>query len=279
MTQKNEPGVYFDKLTLDEKQSKLSQLARSVENKMTVWVKGSKTKYTFGPIGYNRASENVQVIGDPHKDILNREVLVAFQISGLNFFGKCRLSHLESNKDILVNFSGDLFKSERRSNFRLLTYPHQNIHLFVKVPIEKNSNSNLISLATKTNEMNLFRNFLKLVGDTEDTKEREGHLKLRVLDISVTGLAIQLGEIEKSVFENLDADLGSMHLDFNGEMIEIPNGQMLYVLDFVAQDKKTKFYKGGIRFVDIDTNFDEKISSIINQTLRKLEYEFEDFLE
>ena len=51
------------------------------------------------------------------------------------------------------------------------------------------------------------------------------------------------------------------------------------MLDSLAPDKSTRLKKAGVQFVDVDTNLDETIASVINQTLRSAEAEFEDFIK
>jgi hypothetical protein len=107
----------------------------------------------------------------------------------------------------------------------------------------------------------------------------DGHIRLRVLDISVTGLAVQFGTIENELFDEINIELKNMFLEFNNEIFEIPNGKILYKLDYLARDKKTRMFKGGVKFLEVDTNLDEELARIINQTLRSLESEFEEFVK
>lgn len=278
MTEETDQRVFFKKLTEEEKHSKLSQLARSVENVITIWKKGSSDKYKLSPVQYFRSKADMQVDGKYPEDFLNQEFLYSYELAGLHFFGKCKLTSL-TQKLVYLECHGDLFKSERRANFRLLTFPHQQVYIHIPVPIEKEDESNLISLNTGKSETGLFQNFLSVIDDKPIDTRVEGHVRLRVIDISVTGLAAQLGHIENKLFEQINVELGPIQLEFNDEMIKIPNGKILYKLDYLAPDKKTRMYKAGLHFLNVDTNLDEELANLINQTLRSLESEFEDFLK
>ena len=278
MAEETDQRVHFKKLTDEEKHSKLSQLARSTENKLTVWKKGETKKYDLSPIQYFRSKSDIQVSGHIPDDFLDKEILFSYELAGLNFFGKSKLISLTKERMYLECHS-ELFKSERRANFRLLTFPHQQVFIHIPVPQVEEEQSNLISLKTKTSETGLFHNFLNVIDDKTAAVKIDGHLKLRVIDISVTGLAAQLGYTENQIFEEINIDLGPIELEFNGRMIKIPNGKILYKLDYLAPDKKTRMYKAGIHFLDVDTNLDEELANLINLTLRSLESEFEDFLK
>lgn len=278
MSEDNQQQVHFKQLTEDEKQSKLTQLARSTENKVTVWKKGQTKKYNLSPVQYFRSKSEIQVMGSIPDDHIDQEVLYSYELSGLHFFGKCTLTSPTKEK-IYLNCKSELFKSERRANFRLLTYPHQKVFIHIEVPQNKDPESNVISFNTGTNETGLFKNFLNVIEEKEEETIIEGFIKLRVLDLSVTGLAILLGELENKLFTKINVDLGKMHLEFNGQILDIPNGKILYKLEQLASDKKTTIYKAGLQFLGIDTNLDEELSGLINQTLRSLESEFEDFLK
>jgi c-di-GMP-binding flagellar brake protein YcgR len=278
MTEETDQRVHFKKLTDEEKHSKLSQLARSTENKITIWKKGETKKYDVSPIQYFRSKSDIQVDGDVSETLFGQEVLYSYELAGLHFFGKSKLVSLTKDK-MYLECHTELFKSERRANFRLLTFPHQQVFIHIPVPQEEQIKSNLVNFSTKTSETGLFNNFLDVINDKGAEKIIDGHLKLRVIDISVTGLAAQLGYTENSLFEEVNVELGPIELEFNGVMIKIPNAKILYKLDYLARDKKTRMYKAGIHFLEVNTNLDEELSNLINLTLRSLESEFEDFLK
>ncbi len=274
----SEQNVFFNKLTSAEKQSKLSQLASASKTNLVIWQKGKAQKYSLAAIDYVRSKDLIEISGKVDEKMFEKEVLASFELSGLHFFGKCKLTKMDSKKSYLL-FDNDLFKSERRANFRLLTYPHQDVYVHLKIPNIESKDSNLVDLRTKISQTNLFNNFLSIIEEEGGEKKLDGYLRFRVLDISVTGTAIQFGEIEAELFDDFKKELGLMYLDFNGTVVEIPNGEVVYKRDFLAGDKQTKLYKAGMRFLNVNTNLDEKLSQLINEKLRSLESEFEDFLK
>ena len=273
----NDSKVFFKELTEEEKISKIYQFSRISHSHITLWKKGDveKKKYAVESYGVNRNDK--LVVDNISSDYLNIELLFTFEINGLQFFGKGKI--LTEKNQTVFKCADKLYKSERRANFRLLTYPHQKVYVYIPVDVE-DIPSNLFQLNTGLNEETLFKNFLTLINsEDEHSKQFENCLKLRVIDISVTGVALQMGEIERNYFESTAQDFKNITLDFNGELILINKLNILYYLDFLANDKRTRLYKAGAQFLNIDTNTDEALSKIINKTLRNLDEEFEDFLK
>lgn len=275
-----EQNVHFKELNLKEVKSKLALLAKPKKNKIIIWKKGGGNKVELLTIDYVRSKNELQVKEKVTDELIGEEVLFSFELNGLHFFGKCKPVSFGKTR-FYLDCNYQVFKSERRLNFRLLTYPHQKVYASVYVGDDKIKASNLFSLKTGVNETGLFTSFLDIVNDEaseEKLKMVEGHLQFRVIDISVTGMAILLGEIESKLFLENNINLGKVIIDFNGDHLEIEDVKLLYKMDFLASRKATKMYKAGLQFLNIDTNLDEKLQSIINSTLRDLEAEFEDFI-
>jgi hypothetical protein len=278
MSDDSDSNIHFKELNKEEKRSKLSHLCSLNHATATIWKKGSSKKIQIEFLDFYSEQEEVLVEGKIPEDLLNQDILYSFELSGLNFFGKSKLSSQTLEK-IYLNTSQTLYKSERRVNFRLLTYPHQEVYLHFPIPFEKNDQGKVINLSTGISETGLFENFLKVVRESEESNEIDGHIKIRVLDVSVTGAALLLSDYENDLLPKMNERLGEVILDFNGELIEIPDCEILYKLDFKVQGKKSVFKKAGLKFKDIDTNLDELLSGVINKTLRSIESEFEDFLK
>lgn len=278
MSEQKGQSVHFNKLNNKEKESKLLQLLNGSKSQVTVWEKGKSQKsicHIQGPLSTKFdvfVSEQSEL-----QDLLDKDVLVAFSLSGLNFFAQAKC--YADSKGTFIRFEGDFFKSERRTNFRLLTDPHHDvyIHVFLKAETEDEL-SNVISFNAKTSETGLFKNFLALLNSESDEFSEEGFIKIKVLDLSASGAALQLGEMEKELFEKLNSTLGKMFLDFNGKVIEVPGAKIHYINPLKSKSQKTNVYKAGIEFIDVDTNFDVEISKMLNKVLRDVDKEFEDFL-
>lgn len=274
-------NILFKALNDAEKNSKLFQLANGkYSNTVTVWKKGESTKYKLKVTDFVRAKTEIYVKGDIPEDFEKETLLLTFELNGMHFFGKCNLV-LRPGMPKSLNCSHELFKSERRNNFRLLTYPHHEVYVSINVGKAEIEKSNVLNLSTGQSQTSLFKNFLSIVGDIKekDIEDLEGYLRFRVIDISATGLAFQLGKIESGFFKELNKDLGTIYLDFNGELIKIPNARVLYIIDKVVSNSKATLYKAGTQFFDVDTNLDQLLAGKINQTLRSSESEFEDFIK
>jgi hypothetical protein len=277
----NEPNVYFKQLSLQEKKSKLALLPRTKINQITLWIKGSSDKYKLTVDEFFRSKNEFQLSGHLPEDLNGKEILFTFELSGLHFFGKCDIVSINGGRSF-IDMKHEVFKSERRANFRLLTYPHHEVYISIKIDKEELKKSNVVNLQTKVSQTKLFKNFLNILdegNDKNDLDQLEDYLEFRVIDVSVTGLAFQFGEIENSFFKDVNIELGQMYLNFNGECIPLSGGKILYKLDFLSQNKKNKLYKAGVIFTNVDTNLDSALAKIINETMRSIESEFEDFLK
>jgi hypothetical protein len=271
MTHKN--STHFTKQNLKEKESRFHSLARA-NSSLTIWEKGSKLREKFDVLNFSKTEQKITLSVD-ETTYAGKSVLYAFIINGVNYFGEGDLSPL-TGKKCTVDVSGELYKSERRENFRLLTYPHYEAYVQVPYELEENSNpSNVIGFDTKMTQTGLFKNFLKIVGEDEHVEVKENFAKFRVLDISVTGLAFQIGEIEKEYLENIKI-LKPMHLFFQEEMV-VPSGEIRYIVPLIRSNGSA--YKVGIQFLDVDLNLDEKLGKFINKAMRSFESDFEDFLK
>lgn len=277
----NDNNTIFKALDDAEKKSKLFQLANGKSsNIVTVWKKGSSEKYELKATDYIRAKSEIYFNGKFDESLTGESLLMTFELSGLHFFGKCRLQSKANLSPCLV-CDDDIYKSERRNNFRLLTYPHHQVFLNINVGKEEIERSNVLSLNTGKSETGIFKNFLEILDEDKDEKPEdfEGYLRFRVIDISVTGLAFQFGKIEKQFFKELNKSLGNVYLDFNGDMIRIPDAKILYIVDKPVSNSSAILYKAGVQFLEVDTNLDAVLAKRINETLRSTEAEFEDFIK
>lgn len=277
----NDNNILFKALNDSEKKSKLYQLTNGKSsNVVTIWKKGQTTKYNLKVTDFIRAKTEIYIKGNIPQEFTGDTLLLTFEINGMHFFGKCKLV-IREGMPASLDCSADLYKSERRNNFRLLTYPHHEVYVSINVGVEKIKKSNILSLNTGQSQTSLFKNFLNIMDDIEENsvEELEGYLRFRVTDISVTGLAFQFGKIESQFFTELNKELGIIFVDFNGDLIKIPNAKVLYVIDKAVTNSKATLYKGGTQFLDVDVNLDEILSKRINETLRSSEAEFEDFIK
>lgn len=276
-------NVIFKVLNESEKLSKLGQLSNSKSPDIIIWKKGSTQKHKLKVCDFVRMKSQIQLLKGFPEELIETEVLFTFELSGLSFFGRATAIQRLKNQ-IWLEISGEVFKSERRKNFRLLTYPHHNVYINFKIGKDKIRTSNVLSIKGSNSEQTgLFTNFLNLLGeeneDAVEVLDPEEYLRFRVLDISATGIAFQFGSIEKGFFDDTETIFLNSVLEFNKKMITIPELKVLYIQNGYALDKSTKVTKAGAVFENVDTNLDAELSFLINKTLRSIESEFEGFLK
>ncbi len=275
----DEKNIFFKALNESEKLSKLSQLSLLEKPLIIVWKKGTQNKHKLYVTDFIRMRTELMFTKNFPKDLIGEKLLYTFELNGLSFFGQGEaLSRTNAQVSILCNL--ELYKSERRKNFRLLTFPHHTVYINLKIGKDIIETSNVLSFrGTSAGQTGIFKNFLNMLEEEEPKFDTTQYLRFRVLDISVTGLAFQFGKIEEELFKSLSDTFTTSILEFNGKMITIPELKILYHQKSTALDKKTPITKAGVAFENIDTNLDEDLAHIINQSLRSVESEFEGFIK
>ena len=269
----NEQKTHFAKQNDAEKKSKL-QLAQNLGSTILLWKKGAKERYSFKIKKVDR--DNLLLFLD--KSCLDshkiKNVLYSFTLSGLSFFGKASITS-SADQAVVLNYKDDLFKCERRLNFRLLTFPHYQTYVHLPIELDERTSSNVVSFQTGVSETGLFKNFLHILGESDDELFHEGYLKFRVLDLSVTGLSFKIGQVEKEIIEKSGL-LKSVYLELDGREILIPEIQVKYIAPLVSGNDVA--YKVGVEFFGVDLSTDQKIAKLINDSIRELESDFEELV-
>lgn len=268
--------TFFSKLDQLEKTNRLAQLGAS-RGKVTVWTKGNKNKDVLPVLKFDK--ERQELVLDSRDELFpdDAQILCTFELRGMTFFSQAIFKKSVGDFCVL-QFKFDFFKSERRSSYRLLTFPIYEVWAEFDLG-ESYEGGKVIDLKSKTNQTQLFQNFLKLVeGKVE--KEQVGQLKIRVQDLSATGMAIHIGEMEREYFDK-DSTFKNVVITFTDEKIEIPEVKVVYVVDYLSNDKNMKKYKVGIHFPNLSTKIDDLLGKKINKLLREIDSnkDFENFLK
>lgn len=269
-------GAYFQQLIEKEKLSKLTQAGRS-QSLLTIWLKGAKQKYKITCEEFMPKEQRLICSGLLAKDLVGNSVLFTFELNGLSFFGTGELKDLTKGRCALET-NAKLFKSERRSSFRLLTFPHHQAYLHLPVNEEDVESGNVFGIKSGMSETGLFKSFLNLIKSEEEGIEREGHAAFRALDLSATGVAIKVGPVEESHFEK-GKKIGPVALALNEESVEIPDSEVVYKVDLVSQNGEKRVYKVGLKFLGVDEALDQRLVRLVNSALKDFEEEFEDFIK
>ena len=269
--------TFFSKLDPQEKLSRLSQLGQS-KGQVTVWIKGQKEKSTFNILDFDK--ERVELVLDLKKApySVGTVLLCNFDLRGMSFFSQVTVQ--KSIVDyVLLEFKYDLFKSERRSSFRLLTYPVYKVWSMFELK-EVYDGGKVVDFKTKRSQTALFKNFLNIVEGPQADDAHTSLLKIRVQDLSTTGMALHITDIENHYFSK-DQIYKNVDIHFLDEIIQIPEVKVVYVVDYIGNDKQNKKYKVGLTFPNLPIIVDEQLGKKINKLLRDVDFnkDFENFLK
>jgi len=267
--------TFFSKLDSYEKNSRLTQLSLS-KSQVTLWLKGSKNKISISVSDFDKDRQEIVLDSKVDSFPTNTPVLCTFESRGMTFFSQ--VTFLKSIGDFaVVHFGADLFKSERRSSYRLLTYPMYEVWATISLGAEYESN--IVSLRGKgSSQTGLFKSFLQLVED--DNEAHAGKLKIRVQDLSATGMSVHISELESQYFSK-DTVYKNVILTFADESVEIPEIKVMYLVDYIGADKNLKKYKVGINFPNLPAKVDDFLGRKINKLLREIDSnkDFENFIK
>jgi hypothetical protein len=266
--------TYFSKLDPKEKESRLIQLGGS-QGQVTIWIKGEKAKHKLPVLEFDKNRN--ELILNTKEEIYPRgaTLLCSFELRGMNFF--CEVS---TNKSIvghlLLECKKELFKSEKRGSFRLLTFPIYEVYAEFDLG-EAYEGGKVVDLKSRTNQTALFKSFLKLMENRDDEKQHQS-IKYRVQDLSATGLSLHIGELEAQFFSK-DHIYKDVSIQFKDEMIIIPEVKVIYVVDYISGDKNLKKYKVGLHFLNLPRIIDDQLGGKINKLLREIDFnkDFENF--
>jgi hypothetical protein len=266
--------IFFSQQNLPETISKLSQVIQS-KSVVTLWLKGKKEKYVFKGLRFDKDKLELTIDNTSAVFNQNASVLCSFELLGVTFFSDV-LYNSSSSYNLIV-FKNPLYKSERRSSFRLLTYPHH--HVWALFDIENAfEGGKIIDLKSRGPETTIFKSFLKIIGDHQNADQNK--IKIRVQDLSITGMALEISDIEASYFDK-GMSFHKVDIVFSDETIQIPLAKIVYVVNYISSDRATKKYKVGVHFENLVPSLDDRLGRKINSLLRLTDVnkDFEKFLK
>lgn len=268
--------VHFTPLNRQELRSRIKSLiSNNIE--LIIWIKGRAAKESYRALQLDADSQKITVKPYDSAQFVGKDILYKFEIAGSHYFGIGKLEK-DSAGLVYIKYERKLYKSERRSSYRLLTYPTYDVKTYFTVS-DDYQGENVVDIRTGKSQTNIFKNFLKIIGQKDETAT--GLISLRVLDLSVSGLSFIIGELEKNLFKE-NTELKSFMISFDGEEFEIPKANVVYVVDYIQSEKKNiKQFKVGIKFSKVSINTDSRLGQKINKMLRENESndEFEEFVD
>lgn len=265
--------TFFSKQDATEKRSRLLLLG-TTKGSLTVWRKGTKDKLTYVALDYDQERDGIILNTYEKKFPLNETILCAFELRGMNFFSEVVFQESIGGYAFL-QFANTLFKSERRTSYRLMTYPMYEVWAEFELA-EAYEGGKVVDIKSRTSQTGIFKNFLKLVEHDESADK----LRVRVQDISTTGMALHIGELEQEFFPK-DMSYKKVNIRFEDEVIQIPEVKIVYVASTPSNDPNLKKFKLGIHFENIPTLLDDRIGKKINSLLRQNDFnkDFETFIK
>lgn len=269
--------TFFSKQDPSETLSRLNLLGSS-GGVVTLWLKGKKEKKKVRVLKFDK--DRMEIVLDA-KDRLFGEgetVLCSFELRGMSFFSEV-VFQMSVGEYAVLQFKNTLFKSERRSSYRLLTYPLYEVWAEFDLG-ESYVGGKVVDFKTRSTQTGLFNNFLKLVGDKKEDEDLGNTLRVRIQDISTTGMALHVGDLEHRFFQK-ETVYKNVHIRFKDETIVIPELKIVYLVDYISNDRNLKKYKVGIHFENLPPNTDDQIGKKINVLLRENDFnkDFETFIK
>ena len=249
-------GTNFLKLKVDEIIAKLQNLADQKEV-VKVWRKG-------GLPSFYRVSDLLVLKSDIKSDVLlsffsegeatdstliGKESYLSFTFNDIDYFADGTMIKDESHDKIVLRLSGEVYRSEKRDNQRLITFPHHEVYAYFKIisdtevtnviSINKSDKKSYETLKIKRKE-SLKEKLSQRVEDTENL------VGFRALDISQSGIAFLVTAKEGIHFK--DDKKMSFYLLFDEEMFIIKGSQLVYKVNYLGGQDKTERFKIGLTY-------------------------------
>ena len=271
----------FTGLNVSEITSKISSFING-EKPIRVWSRGEEPVLAFVR-GYEKQVITLDIstsLIESHQ--FEERVFVNFSYNGVDFFAKGDLVSDENGK-VIISLGDEVFKSEKRSNERLLTFPHHQVYAYFKVYSDENS-SNIISL-NRFNEapsgaLDTFvsERMKNIVSDDDGVSELMG---FRILDISSNGLSFCANNRETGYFVGLE-DEGEVEftLMFEEKPYSLKCAEIVYIVDYVnTRASKVPMKKIGLHFKE-NENLKNNLSSFMDSSgvFREVDKNIESFL-
>ncbi len=273
----------FIKLNKNEQASKLDQL---VKNRLPfyVWTKDHQAIQLEIEKIISAKTTQIFINNVPPSllPLASNDLSSFFQIGSVRFFAKGHLS-LKMDGNNFFEMVGHLYKYEKRSADRIITFPHRKIYLNIKNNNPSNDNiNNIIPISKKkigTNINNHNDIITKIINSNDNLFP--ANKQFRCLDISKAGISIMANRIETQFIEKHNTNL-EYSLSFENSLFEIEKGKIAYIIDYVdPRAKSIKMFKIGIEVQMINEELNNHLDKILNEDIfetTQIEDDFNNFI-
>lgn len=275
----------FLKIKPSEMVGKFSDLAKTKET-IRIWVRAGEAQiYRIADFEKGPNSKLILKLFSEEEEVDNifkdKKIYLSFSFREIDYFSEGSVEIVE--KDFLkLTIAEDIFRSEKRIDERLLTFPHHQVYAYFEflkgsdsenvVSIKKAQEQSYLDYKKKQKE-DLLKEIEQFVDNPQD------YIGFRAIDISKSGVAFLVGSDERKHFSN-DAAHDLIVL-FDGQVIELKSSKLIYNIDFVGPTggSESKF-KIGLHFKP-NPDLTGLISAVIRKSnsLDVLKNDFEDFID
>lgn len=209
---------------------------------------------------------------------LNKNVLIQFTFNHVDYFAKGQVVKVRDSDGVKVSLGKYIYKTEKRENERLLTFPHYQAYAYFK--LYEDEAQNVLSFnQRKVVDIQAYEKFnTKIEQIQKKTKTEIGELiGFRVLDISKNGISFLIDTKSKSLFQEIHNVAFSLMID--GEMFALNQGKLIYLVDYLnGHLSGNNKYKVGLTFESTD-DFTNKLFSLLEERrdMGIVRKQFEDF--
>lgn len=278
----------FIKLSIEEMGSKLTSLAKQKEV-IKVWEKGHDS-FLYRVKDYtalktpDSADFFLTLFSEGEESdlaLIGKSVYFNFTLNDSDYFSEGKISHDDAHNTLVIRLVDNFYRTEKRDNERLLTFPHHQVYAYFKVLNEKNE-SNVIELKREEDKLyidyknkqkkELKERLKKKISDVEDL------IGFRALDISHSGIAFIINGDESKYFN--DNNKYSFYILFDGDIFVVKGASLVYKVDYVGGPQGKKRFKVGLNFNPVE-NLSRHIVELLRESsgAGSIQKEFEDFVD
>jgi hypothetical protein len=274
----------FLELSIDEVVNKLQILANNKEV-VKVWAKGEESSfYRLCDILFLNNNDKYELLlsffsegEDQDATLVGKRAYISFHFNDVDYFAEGLMIHDQSNDKMVLKLEGSVYRSEKRDNERLITFPHYQVYAYFKIITKSEEN---VLPFKKSDELPNYKEKQK-----EDLKKKlsekvksiDDLVGFRTLDISRNGIAFVVNTNEEKHFKE-DKKV-SFYILFNNEIFLVKGAKLVYKVDYLNSGEEKNTYKVGLTYNPVP-ELTKHLSDLLYQSSQTDlgQKEFEDFI-